>query len=108
METLERCTGCRLPLPKGPTGETAVPQQQRETGLDILDEGEDSRGGDWLSSLIWPRTGTRVTMALRLYCPKPQVCSLECGLADDRSRNESAGGDSNGRAADNYVRRKEP
>jgi 5-methyltetrahydropteroyltriglutamate--homocysteine methyltransferase len=41
-----------LPAPQGATGEAAVRQlveHQRETGLDILNEGEYTKGGDWLS-----------------------------------------------------------
>ncbi len=41
-----------LPAPQGATGEAAVRQlvdQQRETGLDIINEGEYTKGGDWLS-----------------------------------------------------------
>ena len=41
-----------LPAPQGVTGEAAVRQlveQQRDTGLDIINEGEYTKGGDWLS-----------------------------------------------------------
>lgn len=41
-----------LPAPAGLTGEAAVRQlvdQQRRTGLDIINEGEATKGGDWLS-----------------------------------------------------------
>ncbi len=41
-----------LPAPQGVTGEAAVRQlveQQREAGLDIVNEGEYTKGGDWLS-----------------------------------------------------------
>jgi 5-methyltetrahydropteroyltriglutamate--homocysteine methyltransferase len=41
-----------LPAPEGPTEEAAVRQlveRQRQTGLDIINEGEYTKGGDWLS-----------------------------------------------------------
>ncbi len=41
-----------LPAPQGVTGEAAVRQlveEQRGTGLDIINEGEYTKGGDWLS-----------------------------------------------------------
>src|SRR5436190_23881452 len=41
-----------LPAPEGLTGEAAVRQlveSQRQTGLDIINEGEYTKGGDWLS-----------------------------------------------------------
>ena len=41
-----------LPAPEGLTGEAAVRQlvdRQRQTGLDIINEGEYTKGGDWLS-----------------------------------------------------------
>ena len=41
-----------LPTPDGVNGEAAVRQlieQQREIGLDIINEGEYTKGGDWLS-----------------------------------------------------------
>jgi 5-methyltetrahydropteroyltriglutamate--homocysteine methyltransferase len=41
-----------LPTPDGRTGEAAVRQlvkRQRDTGLDIINEGEATKGGDWLS-----------------------------------------------------------
>ena len=41
-----------LPAPEGLSGEAAVRQlvdRQRETGLDIINEGEYTKGGDWLS-----------------------------------------------------------
>ena len=41
-----------LPAPEGLTGETAVRrlvEQQRQTGLDSMNEGEYTKGGDWLS-----------------------------------------------------------
>jgi len=41
-----------LPAPEGRTGEAAVRQLvewQRQTGLDIINEGESTKGGDWLS-----------------------------------------------------------
>ena len=41
-----------LPTPDGLTGENAVRQlvdHQRQTGLDIINEGEYTKGGDWLS-----------------------------------------------------------
>src|SRR5580698_8489071 len=41
-----------LPAPDGLTGEAAVRQlveRQRQTGLDIVNEGEYTKGGDWLS-----------------------------------------------------------
>ncbi|PWU06514.1 MAG: epoxyalkane--coenzyme M transferase [Terriglobia bacterium] len=41
-----------LPSPEGVTGADAVRQlvqRQRETGLDIINEGEYTKGGDWLS-----------------------------------------------------------
>jgi 5-methyltetrahydropteroyltriglutamate--homocysteine methyltransferase len=41
-----------LPTPDGLSGEAAVRQlvdRQRETGLDIINEGEYTKGGDWLS-----------------------------------------------------------
>jgi 5-methyltetrahydropteroyltriglutamate--homocysteine methyltransferase len=41
-----------LPAPEGLSGEAAVRQLvewQRETGLDIINEGEYTKGGDWLS-----------------------------------------------------------
>lgn len=41
-----------LPAPTGVTGEAAVHQlvdQQRQTGLDVINEGEYTKGGDWLS-----------------------------------------------------------
>jgi 5-methyltetrahydropteroyltriglutamate--homocysteine methyltransferase len=41
-----------LPSPKDATGEAAVRelvQHQREVGLDIINEGEYTKGGDWLS-----------------------------------------------------------
>jgi 5-methyltetrahydropteroyltriglutamate--homocysteine methyltransferase len=41
-----------LPSPEGVTGETAVLQlveRQRRIGLDIINEGEYTKGGDWLS-----------------------------------------------------------
>jgi 5-methyltetrahydropteroyltriglutamate--homocysteine methyltransferase len=41
-----------LPAPEGLTGETAVRrlvERQRQTGLDIVNEGEYTKGGDWLS-----------------------------------------------------------
>jgi 5-methyltetrahydropteroyltriglutamate--homocysteine methyltransferase len=41
-----------LPAPEGLTGEAAVRklgERQRQTGLDIINEGEYTKGGDWLS-----------------------------------------------------------
>ena len=41
-----------LPAPEGLTDEAAVRQivdRQRQTGLDIINEGECTKGGDWLS-----------------------------------------------------------
>src|SRR5438105_8522542 len=41
-----------LPSPEGLMGEDAVRQlvkRQREIGLDIINEGERTKGGDWLS-----------------------------------------------------------
>ena len=41
-----------LPTPKGLTGEAAVRdlvRHQREVGLDVINEGEYTKGGDWLS-----------------------------------------------------------
>ncbi len=41
-----------LPAPESLTGETAVRrlvEQQRQTGLDVINEGEYTKGGDWLS-----------------------------------------------------------
>src|ERR1700680_1039991 len=41
-----------LPAPEGLNGEAAVRQlveRQRQTGLDIINEGEYTKGGDWLS-----------------------------------------------------------
>jgi len=41
-----------LPAPEGLTGEAGVRQvvdRQRQTGLDIINEGEYTKGGDWLS-----------------------------------------------------------
>ena len=41
-----------LPSPQGLTEEAAVRQlveRQRNTGLDIINEGEHTKGGDWLS-----------------------------------------------------------
>jgi 5-methyltetrahydropteroyltriglutamate--homocysteine methyltransferase len=41
-----------LPAPAGLTGEPAVRhliERQRETGLDVVNEGEYTKGGDWLS-----------------------------------------------------------
>jgi len=41
-----------LPAPEGLTGEVAVRklvERQRELGLDIINEGEYTKGGDWLS-----------------------------------------------------------
>ena len=41
-----------LPAPEGLTGEAAVRrlvESQRQTGLDIINEGEYTKGGDWLS-----------------------------------------------------------
>ena len=41
-----------LPAPVGVSGEAAVRQlveQQRLAGLDIINEGEYTKGGDWLS-----------------------------------------------------------
>jgi 5-methyltetrahydropteroyltriglutamate--homocysteine methyltransferase len=41
-----------LPSPTGLTGEAAVRhlvERQRKTGLDIINEGEHTKGGDWLS-----------------------------------------------------------
>jgi hypothetical protein len=41
-----------LPAPEGLAGEAAVRQlveRQRQTGLDIINEGEYTKGGDWLS-----------------------------------------------------------
>ena len=41
-----------MPAPEGLTGEAAVWQlvdRQRQTGLDIINEGEYTKGGDWLS-----------------------------------------------------------